>query len=141
MTPALSSPDTTDTDGGRRPIRRALVSVYDKTGLEDLAQALHPRGHDRAHRQVRLDHGVAERLGPRRRDHHGGAREEVPGRVDVAGEADAAGQVGTLGAGPQVVGVPLVAGERRARHVEAHVVAAPHEQGGRLQGEVHALVR
>ncbi|MBQ1051485.1 bifunctional phosphoribosylaminoimidazolecarboxamide formyltransferase/IMP cyclohydrolase [Micromonospora sp. C51] len=29
---------------GRRPIRRALVSVYDKTGLADLAQALHAAG-------------------------------------------------------------------------------------------------
>jgi phosphoribosylaminoimidazolecarboxamide formyltransferase/IMP cyclohydrolase len=28
----------------RRPVRRALVSVYDKTGLEDLAQALHKAG-------------------------------------------------------------------------------------------------
>ena len=28
----------------RRPIRRALVSVYDKTGLEELAQALHEAG-------------------------------------------------------------------------------------------------
>ncbi len=31
---------STPTDG-RRPIRRALVSVYDKTGLADLAQGLH----------------------------------------------------------------------------------------------------
>jgi phosphoribosylaminoimidazolecarboxamide formyltransferase / IMP cyclohydrolase len=29
---------------GRRPIRRALVSVYDKTGLADLARALHLAG-------------------------------------------------------------------------------------------------
>jgi len=29
---------------GRIPIRRALVSVYDKTGLDDLAQALHDAG-------------------------------------------------------------------------------------------------
>jgi phosphoribosylaminoimidazolecarboxamide formyltransferase / IMP cyclohydrolase len=29
---------------GRRPVRRALVSVYDKTGLEDLARALHEAG-------------------------------------------------------------------------------------------------
>ncbi|MEV6489591.1 bifunctional phosphoribosylaminoimidazolecarboxamide formyltransferase/IMP cyclohydrolase [Actinoplanes sp. NPDC051633] len=29
---------------GRRPIRRALVSVYDKTGLTELAQALHDAG-------------------------------------------------------------------------------------------------
>jgi phosphoribosylaminoimidazolecarboxamide formyltransferase/IMP cyclohydrolase len=28
----------------RRPIKRALVSVYDKTGLEELAQALHKAG-------------------------------------------------------------------------------------------------
>ena len=28
----------------RIPIRRALVSVYDKTGLEDLARALHAAG-------------------------------------------------------------------------------------------------
>ncbi|WDZ85234.1 bifunctional phosphoribosylaminoimidazolecarboxamide formyltransferase/IMP cyclohydrolase [Micromonospora cathayae] len=31
-------------DDGRRPIRRALVSVYDKTGLVDLARALHAAG-------------------------------------------------------------------------------------------------
>lgn len=29
---------------GRRPVRRALVSVYDKTGLEDLARGLHAAG-------------------------------------------------------------------------------------------------
>ena len=29
---------------GRAPIRRALISVYDKTGLEDLAAALHEAG-------------------------------------------------------------------------------------------------
>ncbi|MEU4239363.1 bifunctional phosphoribosylaminoimidazolecarboxamide formyltransferase/IMP cyclohydrolase [Actinoplanes sp. NPDC026619] len=29
---------------GRRPIKRALLSVYDKTGLVDLAQALHAAG-------------------------------------------------------------------------------------------------
>lgn len=28
-------------DAGRRPIRRALISVYDKTGLEELARDLH----------------------------------------------------------------------------------------------------
>jgi phosphoribosylaminoimidazolecarboxamide formyltransferase/IMP cyclohydrolase len=32
------------TGGGRRPIRRALVSVYDKTGLDGLARALHAAG-------------------------------------------------------------------------------------------------
>jgi phosphoribosylaminoimidazolecarboxamide formyltransferase / IMP cyclohydrolase len=32
------------TDEGRRPLRRALVSVYDKTGLADLARALHGAG-------------------------------------------------------------------------------------------------
>ncbi len=37
--------DTTPTStGDRRPIRRALVSVYDKTGLDELAQALHQAG-------------------------------------------------------------------------------------------------
>jgi phosphoribosylaminoimidazolecarboxamide formyltransferase / IMP cyclohydrolase len=33
-----SSPD------GRRPVRRALISVYDKSGLEDLARGLHEAG-------------------------------------------------------------------------------------------------
>jgi phosphoribosylaminoimidazolecarboxamide formyltransferase/IMP cyclohydrolase len=32
------------TDDGRRPIRRALLSVYDKTGLEDLGRALGAAG-------------------------------------------------------------------------------------------------
>jgi phosphoribosylaminoimidazolecarboxamide formyltransferase/IMP cyclohydrolase len=32
------------TDEGRRPIRRALLSVYDKTGLVELASALHAAG-------------------------------------------------------------------------------------------------
>ncbi|HEY6596504.1 MAG TPA: bifunctional phosphoribosylaminoimidazolecarboxamide formyltransferase/IMP cyclohydrolase [Asanoa sp.] len=32
------------TDEGRRPLRRALVSVYDKTALADLARALHGAG-------------------------------------------------------------------------------------------------
>jgi phosphoribosylaminoimidazolecarboxamide formyltransferase/IMP cyclohydrolase len=31
-------------DEGRRPIRRALLSVYDKTGLDELARALHAAG-------------------------------------------------------------------------------------------------
>ena len=31
-------------DQGRRPIKRALLSVYDKTGLVELAQALHAAG-------------------------------------------------------------------------------------------------
>ncbi len=35
-TDATMNPD----DEGRRPIRRALISVYDKTGLEDLVRAL-----------------------------------------------------------------------------------------------------
>lgn len=34
----------TTADEGRRPIRRALISVYDKTGLEDLARGLHEAG-------------------------------------------------------------------------------------------------
>src|SRR5690348_15555221 len=32
------------TDEGRRPIKRALLSVYDKTGLVELAQALATAG-------------------------------------------------------------------------------------------------
>ncbi|HET9860909.1 MAG TPA: bifunctional phosphoribosylaminoimidazolecarboxamide formyltransferase/IMP cyclohydrolase [Nocardioidaceae bacterium] len=32
------------TDSGRRPLKRALISVYDKTGLELLAQGLHRAG-------------------------------------------------------------------------------------------------
>ncbi|WP_374196027.1 bifunctional phosphoribosylaminoimidazolecarboxamide formyltransferase/IMP cyclohydrolase [Streptomyces sp. TS71-3] len=35
---------STGGDGSRVPIRRALVSVYDKTGLEDLARGLHEAG-------------------------------------------------------------------------------------------------
>ncbi|GGY92346.1 bifunctional phosphoribosylaminoimidazolecarboxamide formyltransferase/IMP cyclohydrolase [Streptomyces poonensis] len=33
-------------ESNKRPIRRALVSVYDKTGLEELAQGLHEAGVD-----------------------------------------------------------------------------------------------
>ena len=36
--------DLPASDGGRRPIRRALVSVYDKAGLAELAQGLHAAG-------------------------------------------------------------------------------------------------
>lgn len=32
------------TDLGRRPVRRALISVYDKTGLEELVRGLHDAG-------------------------------------------------------------------------------------------------
>lgn len=38
---AVESNDPTTT---QRPIRRALVSVYDKTGLEELARGLHEAG-------------------------------------------------------------------------------------------------
>jgi phosphoribosylaminoimidazolecarboxamide formyltransferase/IMP cyclohydrolase len=38
------SEQSTDVTSGRRPIRRALVSVYDKTGLEELARGLHEAG-------------------------------------------------------------------------------------------------
>src|SRR3990170_6852113 len=38
----MSATDPTATD--RLPIRRALISVYDKTGLEDLAAGLHEAG-------------------------------------------------------------------------------------------------
>ncbi|MGB5951598.1 MAG: bifunctional phosphoribosylaminoimidazolecarboxamide formyltransferase/IMP cyclohydrolase [Ornithinimicrobium sp.] len=46
VSPAASPEARTheSTEQGRRPIRRALISVYDKTGLEDLATALHDQG-------------------------------------------------------------------------------------------------
>ncbi len=34
----------TSEEGTKRPVRRALVSVYDKTGLEELARGLHAAG-------------------------------------------------------------------------------------------------
>ncbi|MEU5052328.1 bifunctional phosphoribosylaminoimidazolecarboxamide formyltransferase/IMP cyclohydrolase [Streptomyces sp. NPDC021096] len=34
----------THSEGSQRPIRRALISVYDKAGLEDLARGLHDAG-------------------------------------------------------------------------------------------------
>ena len=42
-TPDTDTPDT-DSSDGRRPLRRALVSVYDKTGLGELAHALAAAG-------------------------------------------------------------------------------------------------
>ncbi len=39
-----SAPDVQLTDDARRPVRRALLSVYDKTGLVELATALHAAG-------------------------------------------------------------------------------------------------
>lgn len=42
-TPVAAPADPTDATT-RRPLRRALVSVYDKTGLVELAQALHAAG-------------------------------------------------------------------------------------------------
>ncbi|MFP5346722.1 MAG: bifunctional phosphoribosylaminoimidazolecarboxamide formyltransferase/IMP cyclohydrolase [Actinomycetes bacterium] len=48
MDPAVGGAETSSSrsadHAGRRPLRRALVSVHDKTGLEDLAQALHASG-------------------------------------------------------------------------------------------------
>ena len=41
--PPAAAPADADPDG-RRPVRRALVSVYDKTGLAELATALHEEG-------------------------------------------------------------------------------------------------
>jgi phosphoribosylaminoimidazolecarboxamide formyltransferase/IMP cyclohydrolase len=40
----MSGPDTTDAAADRRPIRRALISVYDKTGLDELGAALAAAG-------------------------------------------------------------------------------------------------
>ncbi len=39
-----ADPTITPDELGRRPIRRALVSVYDKTGIEDLGRVLHAHG-------------------------------------------------------------------------------------------------
>ncbi|MBD5786881.1 bifunctional phosphoribosylaminoimidazolecarboxamide formyltransferase/IMP cyclohydrolase [Cellulosimicrobium terreum] len=41
---APSAPDVQLADDARRPVRRALLSVYDKTGLVELATALHAAG-------------------------------------------------------------------------------------------------
>src|SRR5919205_121272 len=42
--PGQKGTDSVTSDEGRRPIRRALLSVYDKTGLVELARALHTAG-------------------------------------------------------------------------------------------------
>jgi phosphoribosylaminoimidazolecarboxamide formyltransferase/IMP cyclohydrolase len=44
MSGAPSTPDVQLTDNSQRPVRRALLSVYDKTGLIELATALHDAG-------------------------------------------------------------------------------------------------
>ncbi|MDX3134848.1 bifunctional phosphoribosylaminoimidazolecarboxamide formyltransferase/IMP cyclohydrolase [Streptomyces europaeiscabiei] len=40
----MTADSTVTAESGKRGIRRALVSVYDKTGLEDLARGLHESG-------------------------------------------------------------------------------------------------
>ncbi|BAC71156.1 bifunctional phosphoribosylaminoimidazolecarboxamide formyltransferase/inosine monophosphate cyclohydrolase [Streptomyces avermitilis] len=40
----MTAEGTVTAEGTQRPIRRALISVYDKTGLEDLARGLHEAG-------------------------------------------------------------------------------------------------
>ncbi|MBE1874765.1 bifunctional phosphoribosylaminoimidazolecarboxamide formyltransferase/IMP cyclohydrolase [Myceligenerans pegani] len=44
MSGAPTSPDVQLADDSQRPVRRALLSVYDKTGLVELAGALHAAG-------------------------------------------------------------------------------------------------
>lgn len=44
MSGAPSLPPVTLADDARRPVRRALLSVYDKTGLVELAEGLHAAG-------------------------------------------------------------------------------------------------
>ncbi|WP_265520737.1 bifunctional phosphoribosylaminoimidazolecarboxamide formyltransferase/IMP cyclohydrolase [Oerskovia flava] len=44
MSAAPTGPATPIADDARRPVRRALLSVYDKTGLVELATALHAAG-------------------------------------------------------------------------------------------------
>ncbi|BBA99639.1 putative bifunctional purine biosynthesis protein [Actinacidiphila reveromycinica] len=43
-TPQDTSQDSIAANGAKRPVRRALISVYDKTGLEELARGLHAAG-------------------------------------------------------------------------------------------------
>ena len=43
-TPATGTTPAARSTDGRRPVRRALVSVYDKSGVEELAQGLHEAG-------------------------------------------------------------------------------------------------
>ena len=40
----MTDPTLSDPSGTRRPVRRALVSVYDKAGLPELAAGLHKLG-------------------------------------------------------------------------------------------------
>ena len=40
----MTADSTVTAESGKRVIRRALVSVYDKTGLEELARGLHEAG-------------------------------------------------------------------------------------------------
>ena len=42
--PTQPDPTLPDPSGARRPVRRALVSVYDKAGLPELAAGLHKLG-------------------------------------------------------------------------------------------------
>ncbi|RXR27348.1 bifunctional phosphoribosylaminoimidazolecarboxamide formyltransferase/IMP cyclohydrolase [Oerskovia turbata] len=44
MSAAPTTPETQIADDAQRPVRRALLSVYDKTGLVELATALHAAG-------------------------------------------------------------------------------------------------
>ncbi|MFE5311156.1 bifunctional phosphoribosylaminoimidazolecarboxamide formyltransferase/IMP cyclohydrolase [Isoptericola sp. NPDC056605] len=44
MSGAPTAPDVQLADDAQRPVRRALLSVYDKTGLTELATALHAAG-------------------------------------------------------------------------------------------------
>ncbi|WP_098462853.1 bifunctional phosphoribosylaminoimidazolecarboxamide formyltransferase/IMP cyclohydrolase [Isoptericola jiangsuensis] len=44
MSAAPTTPDVQLADDAQRPVRRALLSVYDKTGLVELATALHAAG-------------------------------------------------------------------------------------------------
>ena len=62
-------------DDGRRPIRRALVSVYDKTGLVELARALHAAGVE----IVSTGSTAAHRRGGRRAGDPGRGADRLPG--------------------------------------------------------------
>ena len=100
----------TDERSERRPIRRALISVYDKTGLDELVRALgEARRGDRLHRQ----HGGAGRVARRPGDPGRGA-DRLPGVPGRPGEDAAPGGARRSAGRPAPRPAPVRA--RRAGH-------------------------
>ena len=68
MTTETTETGQTAAGGGRRPVRRALVSVYDKSGLDELARGLHEAGValvSTGSTASRIASNGIDRLGPR----------------------------------------------------------------------------